>query len=81
MNTLEVWIGEHYAPALINDDWTGLSDEDVDNLTRFLCVDVQDAVGTSYEEILNETDEFGMCEVTGLRGPVVKVHFHAVQTH
>lgn len=81
MNTLEVWIGQHFAPALVNGDPSGLTDEEENLLTRFLCVDVQDAVGTSYEEILDETDEFGVCEVTGLRGAVVKVRFHAVQTH
>lgn len=80
MNTLEVWIGQHFAPALVNGDPSGLSDGEENDFLQFV-EDVRAKTGNFYEEVLDETDEFGVCEVTGLRGAVVKVRFHAVQTH
>lgn len=76
---LEVWMGEQFMCALAYDDASGLTDEEEEQLSRFLCVDVQHEVGNYYDEITDERDEFGVCEVTGLRGAVVKVRFWPVQ--
>lgn len=76
---LEVWMGEQFVWAMAYDDASGLTDEEEEQLSRFLCVDVQDKIGTAYDEITDERDEFGVCEVTGLRGAVVKVRFWPVQ--
>jgi hypothetical protein len=75
---LQYWVGEHFVPALSYDDPTGLSDDEESALSRFFC-GIGDELGNWYEEITDESDEMGLCEVTGLRGPVVKVRFYPVQ--
>ncbi len=36
MNTLELKIATHFLPTLINDDWTGLEDDEALKLEQFL---------------------------------------------
>lgn len=77
---LEFWVGQHFVVAWVYLDRTCLSDEEERQLCSFIEREVESRIGLSYEEYTDETDEFGVCEVTGLRGPVVKVRFHPVQT-
>lgn len=77
---LEYWIGSQFVVAFTYDDRSGLSDDEESALSGFFC-DVALKLGNWYEELTDEFDEMGLCEVTGLRGPVVKVRFHPVQTY
>lgn len=77
---LEYWVGEQFVVAFANDDRSGITDAEESLFSRFLC-DISSELGTWYEEITDESDEFGYCEVTCLHGPVVKVRFYPVQTY
>lgn len=74
----EYWIGSHFLSALINGDVTGLSDEEFPPFDRWETGVRVAAGGLGHWATVNdETDEFGQCDVTGLRGPVSKVAYMA----
>lgn len=53
-------VGENFAVAIINDDYSGLSEEDIDLLNRFL----EDNKG--YFVITDEQPDFRQCTVSKL---------------
>jgi hypothetical protein len=63
-------IASHYAPAIINDDWTGLEDYEVAELEAWM------------DEVSNKVDHWvvmndvGFCtdEVTGLKSDCVTIY-------
>ena len=56
-------ISEHYAPAIINDDYSGLDDGEHAALTNWLEDNEQRA---SHWDIEDENRHFARCEVSGL---------------
>jgi hypothetical protein len=62
-------VASHYASAIINDDWTGLDDEEAVDLQAWLEDVLQKA------EHLEMYDEAGFCqdEVTGLMADCVTI--------
>jgi hypothetical protein len=74
-------IGAHFISALINGDTTGLDDYEDMMLNEWLADAMcpwEDADGTRWEfahisTIDNMEEEFGLCEVTNLRGQTLDV--------
>ena len=63
-------IGEHFAPALINDDYTGLEDDEHDTLDQW--VD-DNEMRSGYWTIESESSDFAKCEITGLLSDCVTI--------
>ena len=63
-------VASHYASAIINDDWTGLEDDEVAELEAWID-EVSNKV--EYWEVM---DDSGFCrdEVTGLMADCVTLH-------
>ena len=71
-------IANHFLPAIVNDDPTGLGDGDIEQLDRFLA-ELESEIATLcqelspdkyfYDIVLDEVieDDFRGCDVTGLR--------------
>ena len=65
-------IAEHYLPALINDDWTGLDDDEHSRLEVFLGVTYADAAMQGkralpvYWHISDDEPSFSRCDVSNL---------------
>jgi hypothetical protein len=66
-------IGAHFPAAIFNDDYSGLNDDEANELRDFLA---QDTVYGATPELMDDEAWFGRCEVTGLHGTVVRVRFH-----
>ena len=69
-------IGQHFMPALHNDDHTGLSDDDSKQLIdweRSLTAEI--GVFTLQEKSY-ETD-FALCEITGLMSDCIEIEIYA----
>ena len=71
----EFTIGEHLAPAIINDDYTGLNDEEGQQLKDFL-VDFKNGHWSTGD------DSWGCsnCEVSGLYTKTTRMHFNFKQS-
>ena len=63
----EHWIGQHFLPAIANADCTGLNDQEELQLNAW------EAARNGTIVTTNDVDEFALCEVTGLYGPVARV--------
>jgi len=68
-------IGEHFLPALINGDYSGLSDEDEAILKKH--TDERKGLGTIYEPAWGDTTEFGICDISGLRDNTIRVTLYS----
>jgi len=67
----EYEIGAHFLSALINGDTTGLEDNEERDLDAWV-TDAAPGVG-HWSDVADSDNEFGTCDVTGLRGATVKV--------
>jgi len=63
MDFYEYTIGEHFAPALINDDYTSLNDDEHALLDAWLD---GNAMRASHWTTEGESSDFARCEITGL---------------
>jgi hypothetical protein len=74
-------ISQHFLPALINGDWTGMDDEDEALFTSWFqhaTADWTDSEGTvwtyAHEDVVPDSEnEFGPCDATCLYSAVVDV--------
>lgn len=66
-DTVEYWIGEHYASAIFNGDSSGLSDEEWKRFERW-----HEGLDKPIENY-GIRDEFEACEITGMMGNCIKV--------
>jgi hypothetical protein len=80
----EYWISDYYLSALINGDYSSFDyyfsdvqecDREIKRFDDWLDETQDDRSGHWTTPDEPETDEFGECEVTGLRGKVEKVLF------
>jgi hypothetical protein len=68
-------VSEHFMPALINDDLTGLSDDDEAALKKFLANSTQ-LDGWEFRHFSHDNDsfpEFTTCDITGLYSNCVTI--------
>ena len=63
MDFYEYIIGEHFAPAIINDDYTGLEDDEHAALDAWLD---DNAMHSGHWTTEGESSDFARCEITGL---------------
>jgi hypothetical protein len=64
-------IASHYAPAIINDDWTGLEDDEAEALQSW----IDDLPkGVEYWETTDGGGSFDRDEVSGLLANCVSIH-------
>lgn len=75
-------IGEQFLPALVNGDWSGLSDEEAEQFEAWFeaaSAEWADFKGNkwvyAHESVSDNREEFAKCEVTGLMGNVCDVEF------
>ena len=70
-------VGQHFLPAIINGDYTGLSDDEAEELDRFLDADeLKGKVGHWAETNSDDHEgEFGRCDVSGLKAQVHGLSF------
>lgn len=72
---VEFDIGSRYLSALINGDFSGLEDEEA-KLFDVWETNVRTSCGNvGHWAALDDSNEFGCCDVTGLRGDVTKVAY------
>jgi len=64
-NWYEYEIAGQYLSAIFNDDWTGLDDREGRELQDFL--DSLPAVVGHWDIVENGENEFGLCDVSGMR--------------
>ena len=67
-------VGAHFLSALVNGDYSGLSEEETTLLdTWYRDNNMERSVWdfTPFEEV-----DFGRCEITGLMGDTVEIHQH-----
>ena len=70
----EYRVSEHFLPAIVNDDYTGLNDEESNLLQQFLteASKLENAIWVIDEDSSNFID----CDVTGLFSNCHKVKLH-----
>ena len=68
-------IAEHFAPAMINGDYTGLNDEEEKQLDKFLS-----SFGKGHWDIGNDDEDYRTCDVCGLYSKTVQMQFHFKQS-
>lgn len=73
----EYRIAEHFLPAIINDDYSGLNDEEINLLNRFLS-EANNLDCATWNIDFDSEPHFIDCDVTGLFSNChdVKLHFH-----
>jgi hypothetical protein len=72
-----VWpfeVGQHFLPALINGDETGLSHNEIVWLNEFEKKETRGLVNWHWSYNPDHSKEFGECEITGVRGATVELH-------
>ena len=73
---IDFTVGAWLLGAIFNDDFGGLDRHDVENVTD-LFAQAKDAspegFAFSHFSDTGEMDEFGLCEASGLRGPVCRL--------
>lgn len=73
-NQYEHDIGQHFASAIINGDYSGLEDAEAASLDAWM---ENLSYGLGHWSIdVDNTDEFGVCEVSNLRGATVRVIYN-----
>ena len=77
-NHYEFTIGAHYAPAIINGDYSGLDDVEAVTLDNFL--DEYYRLQNATFDIPNADAEFTRCEISNLMSDCItlKIHFSDV---
>lgn len=73
-DTLEFTIGSHFLSALINGDYTGINGAEAKQLDAWVAKQTE-GVKNGHWSPTDETNEFGLCDVTGAHGNVTKVNF------
>lgn len=68
-------IAEHFAPAMINGDYTGLNDKEEKQLDEFL-----KGFGLGHWSIGNDDEDYRTCDVCGLYSKTVQMQFHFKQS-
>jgi hypothetical protein len=70
METINTYtIAQHYACAVINEDWTGLDDQEAKELSDWL-----DSLREGYLVIIDDSEkEFARCDVSGLRASTIDI--------
>ena len=79
--TITYTLGQHYAPALINGDWTGLNDEDTNLLQEWFAAASDawtDLSGNrwvyAHEAVVDDSEqEFARCEVCLLPAATIDI--------
>lgn len=72
-------VAEHYLPYLINDDASGLDDNELENIDGWVINTIEAAIdapdGYEFAHFYHDdnVDEFGVDEVSGLRGRVTTI--------
>ena len=66
-------IAIHYLPAIINDDWTGLDENEILELTTFLDRETKGNESFHAWTVPNQEPELATCEISGLYGECEKV--------
>lgn len=74
LEQIDFTVGAWMFPAIVNDDFGGLDKHDIRNVDS-LYQTAKDAApqGFAFAHFADsgdELDEFGLCEISGLRGPV-----------
>ena len=64
-------VSSHFLPAMVNDDYSGLSNEESRQLMKFISV----LPGKGHWSIEETESYFGKCEVTNLASDVVNVQW------
>lgn len=77
MKTIEYTIAEYYLPALINGDYTGLSDEAEYDLEMFLA---KVNLPTGHWSQEDYSKEFAKCDVSGLMSECAHIDYVVSQT-
>ena len=75
MDTYDFVIADCYLPAIVNGDYSGLSDTDIDILSRFLD---NPLFSLGHWSVSDDTDEFCLDDVSGLYASCTACEF--VQT-
>ena len=77
--TVNYTIAEHYLPYLINDDASGLDDRELESIDGWMintieaAYDVPEGYEFAHFSHDDNVDEFGVDEVSGLRGRVTTI--------
>lgn len=75
-DSYEYHIGAHFLSALINGDTTGLDDAEERALNAWVADPCIIGAGNGHWSTIDDSsDEFGLCEITGLRGATEKVAY------
>jgi len=76
---IEYTIGEHFLPALINGDYSGLEDSEIEQFDDFLRGAGADypAASSGHWAVEDDGENFTRCEVTNLfsRCAIVRLYF------
>lgn len=73
-DTTEFAIGSHYLSALINDDYSGLTDEESEELDSFYSLELhQGNAGGHWSHDSDGESYFTVCDISGMRGDCVTV--------
>lgn len=83
-NSITYTIGQHYAPALVNGDWTGLDDAEATLLEDWFAAASEpwtDHTGArwayAHESIVDDSEqEFARCEVCLLHATTIDITLH-----
>jgi hypothetical protein len=62
------WVATHFIPVLVNDDYTGLTDTDIDQIEAF--TDKFDWFNVTYQAECDTVD-FRKCDICGLGADTV----------
>lgn len=72
--TVRFWVGDYFLSALFYGDHTWLSEDEVSYIIEFEAFCIEN-YGEGHWSQTGDHDEFGRCEVTGLRGRVERVEW------
>lgn len=74
LDYFEYNIGEHFMPAIINDDFTGLDDSEAETLNAWL---ENNDMRASHWDIEDDSENYCECEISGLvnRCVVARLYF------
>jgi hypothetical protein len=69
-------IAGHYLPALINDDFTGLSDNEAKEVDSFIIWGLKQLPDMTATVVDEEGENFCQCEISGLYAQCYTVRFY-----
>jgi len=73
-NVTSFEVGQHFVAALINGDTTGLNDDEQVALEAFEQLETNGLDNWHWSYNTNHSNDFGLCEITGLRGATTELH-------